>query len=305
MWCSAIRCLVTFILSLLVAPLAAQAQPAGKNTAHRLSSHRALLTGGPGKELEAFRQGLRDRGYVEDQTIALDIRWDEHQPERWPDLAAELVRLRVDLIVAGTVPPTRAAQHATSTIPIVMAISADPVGDGLVASLARPGGNITGLSGLNPELTGKRLELLTAAVPGLTRVALLLDARHLRRDIQRHEPRGCGPRAGGAPAAPGGARAGGVCGCLSGRPRGAGSGADHAGEPPVRWTPGPPRGAGAGEPSADNGRRCRVCHSGGLMDDGPPCSRTGTAPPPTCTRSCTAPNRRTCPWSSPRIQAGP
>jgi putative ABC transport system substrate-binding protein len=149
-----------------------------------------LAPGTPaGPWVDAFQQGLRDRGYIEDQTIALAIRWDEHHPERWPDLAAELVRLRVDLIVAGTAPAARAAQHATRTIPIVMATSADPVGDGLVASLARPGGNITGLSGMNPELTGKRLELLTAAVPGLTRVALLLEARHPRRDIilQDHE----------------------------------------------------------------------------------------------------------------------
>ena len=183
MWCSAIGCIVTLILSLLAAPLAATAPPAGK-----MPRIGVLALGTPaGPWVDAFRQGLRALGYVEDQTIALDIRWDEHHPERSPALAADLVRLRVDLIVVGTAAATRAAQHATSTIPIVMATSADPVGDGLVASLARPGGNITGLSSLNPDLTGKRLELLTEAVPGLARVALLLDARHSRRDGMLHD----------------------------------------------------------------------------------------------------------------------
>jgi putative ABC transport system substrate-binding protein len=123
--------------------------------------------------LARFRQGLRELGYVEDQTIALEIRWDEYQRERWPELAADLVRLRVDRIVAGTNAATQAARHATSSIPIVMAVSADPVGAGLVASLAHPGSNITGMSIMIPELTGKRLELLHEAVPSLTRVALL------------------------------------------------------------------------------------------------------------------------------------
>ena len=136
---------------------------------------------------EAFRQGLRDLGYLEDQTIALELRWDEHHPERWPALAADLVRLRVDCIVAGTTAATWAAKHATSTIPIVMPVSGDPVGVGLVASLAQPGGNVTGLSVISPELNGKRLELLTEAVPSLTRVALLLDAGDPRRHSQQHD----------------------------------------------------------------------------------------------------------------------
>jgi putative ABC transport system substrate-binding protein len=119
---------------------------------------------------------LRDLGYIEGQTITLEIRWAENQPERYPDLVAELVRLPVDIIVAGDAAAALAAKHATSTIPIVMAVSADPVRDGLVASLARPGGNITGLSIMVPEVSGKRLELLREAVPGLSHVALLLDA---------------------------------------------------------------------------------------------------------------------------------
>ena len=143
--------------------------------------------GEPGGWLDRFRQGLWDLGYVEGQTVALEVRWDTHQRERWPDLAADLVRLRVDLIVAGTTAAAQAAQHATRTIPIVIAVSADPVGDGLVASLAQPGGNLTGLSIMTPELTGKRLELLTEVVPGLARVALLLDVGNATWHAQRHD----------------------------------------------------------------------------------------------------------------------
>ena len=172
MWGRTLGCIVTLILSLLAVPLAAHAQPAVK--VPRLGVLvPGVPPGEPGGVFDRFRQGLRDLGYVEGQTVALEIRWDEYHPERWPDLAADLVRLRVDLIVAGTTAAARAAQYATSTIPIVMAISADPVGDGLVASLARPGGNVTGLSIMTPELTGKRLELLQEAVPGLSRVAVL------------------------------------------------------------------------------------------------------------------------------------
>jgi putative ABC transport system substrate-binding protein len=173
-------------LGLLAMPLAAEAQPGGKMPRLGVLMPGASA-GGPGRELDAFRQGLRDLGYVEGQTIALDIRLDEHHPERWPDLATDLVRLRVDLIVAGTTAAARAAKHATSAIPIVMAVRADPVGDGLVANLARPEGNITGLSVMIPEVTGKRLELLIEAVPGLARVALLLDARAPRRHAILHE----------------------------------------------------------------------------------------------------------------------
>src|SRR5262249_43791331 len=121
------------------------------------------------------------------QTIALEVRWDEDRSARWSDHVAALVRLPVDVIVAGSTATARAAQHATSTIPIVIAVSADPVGDGLVASLARPGGNLTGLSIMSPELNGKRLDLLTAAVPGLSRVALLLDTGSPRWQVELHD----------------------------------------------------------------------------------------------------------------------
>jgi putative tryptophan/tyrosine transport system substrate-binding protein len=187
MWCSAVGCLVTLILSLLVAPLATQAQPAGQMPRIGVLVP-GVPPGEPGGWLDRFRQGLRDLGYVEGQTITLELRWDEHHRERWPDLAADLVCLRVDLIVAGMTAAAQAAQHATSTIPIVMAVSSDPVGDGLVASLAQPGGNLTGLSIMTPGLTGKRLELLSEAVPGLARLALLLDAGDdLRRQAILHD----------------------------------------------------------------------------------------------------------------------
>ena len=122
--------------------------------------------------LEAFRQSLRELGYVEGQNIAIEFRWAEGKYERLPGLAAELVRLRVDVIVAYG-PAIQAAQQATGTIPIVMAVALDPVGAGHVASLGRPGGNITGLSSMAPELVGKQLELLKEVVPKVSRVALL------------------------------------------------------------------------------------------------------------------------------------
>jgi putative ABC transport system substrate-binding protein len=124
---------------------------------------------------EAFLQGLRELGYVDGKTIAIEWRWAEDKVERLPGLVAELVALNVDVIVINGTPAIKAAKNATTTIPIVMAVVGDPVGIGLVASLARPGGNLTGLSILAPELSGKRLELLKEAVPGLSRVAAILN----------------------------------------------------------------------------------------------------------------------------------
>jgi putative tryptophan/tyrosine transport system substrate-binding protein len=114
---------------------------------------------------EAFRQGLRDFGYVEGKNVRLEVRWGEGNLERMPALAAELVALKVDVLVAGSSPAVLAARQATRTIPIVMPVSSDPVGDGLVASLAHPGGNITGLSLMAPELGAKRLQLLRQVLP--------------------------------------------------------------------------------------------------------------------------------------------
>ncbi len=122
---------------------------------------------------EAFRQGLRELGYVEGKNIVTEYRYAEGKRDRLPALAAELVRLKVDVIVTAGASATRAAKKATSTIPIVMAQDSDPVGKGIVASLARPGGNITGLSTLAPEISGKQLELLKEIVPKLSRVAVL------------------------------------------------------------------------------------------------------------------------------------
>ncbi len=159
--------IVTLALGLFVAPLVAEAQRvAAVPRIGVLGTYNSPFW-------EAFRQGLRDLGYVDGRTIAIEYRWTEGSDERFPDFAAELVRLKVDVIVTWGTPAPLAAKNATRTIPIVMASSGDPVGTGLVASLARPGGNITGLSSLNWELEGKRLELLKEVVPGLSRVAVL------------------------------------------------------------------------------------------------------------------------------------
>jgi putative ABC transport system substrate-binding protein len=123
--------------------------------------------------VDAFRQGLRERGYVEGQNIVIEYRGAEGKYDRLPGLASELVGLKVDVIVASTTPAARAAQQATTTIPVVASTMQDPVGDGLVASLARPGGNITGLTLLSPELVPKRMELLKKALPNVSRVAVL------------------------------------------------------------------------------------------------------------------------------------
>src|SRR5438094_4949732 len=123
--------------------------------------------------VEAFRQELSKLGWIEGKNISIEYRFAEQKLERLPELAADLVRLKVDLIVVSGGPTPLAAKGATSTIPIVMTSFADPVGAGLVASLARPGGNVTGNSGLAPELITKRLEILKDAIPRLSRVGLL------------------------------------------------------------------------------------------------------------------------------------
>ena len=121
----------------------------------------------------AFRQGLHELGYVEGQNIAIEFRWAEGQYDRLPGLAAELVRLKVNVIVAAGLPATQAAKQATETIPIIMMNVGDPVASGIVASLARPGGNITGMSFMMPELVGKQLEMLKEVVPKVSRVGVL------------------------------------------------------------------------------------------------------------------------------------
>jgi putative tryptophan/tyrosine transport system substrate-binding protein len=120
--------------------------------------------------IEAFRQGMRELGYIEGENIAIEYRWAEGNSERLPGLASELVRLKVDMIVTAGPAATRPAKQATSTIPIVMSFDNDPVGNGFVSSLAQPGGNVTGLSAVFPELSGKRLELLKEVIPKLSRI---------------------------------------------------------------------------------------------------------------------------------------
>ena len=157
--------------SLLAVPLAAEAQQAGK--VYRIGY---LGYSSPSLErvlVEAFRQRLRDFGYLEGQNLVLEYRSAEGKRERLPELAADLVRLKVDVIVALATPEALAAKQATITIPIVVAAMADPVGDGLVASLARPGANVTGSTFLGPRLVPKRLELLKEIDPGASRVAVL------------------------------------------------------------------------------------------------------------------------------------
>jgi putative ABC transport system substrate-binding protein len=159
--------------TLVVAPLAAHAQPSA-----RISRIGVLVSSSPehpeGRAIvDVFRQALRARGHAEGRSVAFEYRWAEGRFDRFPALAAELVRARVDVIVAPNTPAARAAKQATSTVPIVAWAMQDPAADGLVASLARPGGNVTGLTFLGPELVPKRLELLKEALPGARRVAAL------------------------------------------------------------------------------------------------------------------------------------
>jgi putative tryptophan/tyrosine transport system substrate-binding protein len=164
------RFLLTSLAGALAAPLVVGAQQAAKIARIGwLAGNRAASPHLP----EAFRQGLRDLGYVESGNVVIEYRDAEGKFERLPALAAELVALKVDVIVAGGTPQALAAKQATRTVPIVFAAAGDPVTSGLITSLARPGGNVTGLTGLGPELVGKGLEQLTQAVPGVSRVAAL------------------------------------------------------------------------------------------------------------------------------------
>jgi putative ABC transport system substrate-binding protein len=160
--------------SLLAAPLAAGAQQAGK--VPRIGILWVYSPSVGSVFADAFRQGLRGLGYVEGRTILLEERWAEGKFDRLPSLAGELVRLNVDVIVTASTPAVQAAQQATRTIPIVMTLVTDPVQSGIVASLARPGGNITGLSLMHPELTGKRLALLKEVIPKIRRVGVFWSA---------------------------------------------------------------------------------------------------------------------------------
>jgi putative ABC transport system substrate-binding protein len=183
MWYSPVGCIVALTLSLLVAPLAAEAQPPGK--VYRIGY---LAVNPPPAHLwDALLDGLREHGYSEGRNLVFERRFSEGHAERFPELATELVRLRVDCILVPTTPAALAAKYATQTIPIVIWAAIDPVGAGLVASLARPGGNITGLSTQSAELEGKRLELLKEVVPQVSRVAVFWNAANPANASAWHE----------------------------------------------------------------------------------------------------------------------
>jgi ABC transporter substrate binding protein len=161
--CLALACLA---LACFSAPLAAEAQGAAKVLRVGWLHPQSL----PDQWVEGFRQGLREHGYVEGHDLIIERRWGDGRFDRLPAMAADLVRLNVDVVIAGNSAALRALQGATRTIPVVMVGVNDPVALGFIASLARPGGNFTGMSGLGPPLSGKRLELLREVAPGLTRI---------------------------------------------------------------------------------------------------------------------------------------
>jgi putative ABC transport system substrate-binding protein len=177
---------VIIVAALLTPSFAAEAQESKK-----IPRIGVLIAGHPPTRpsLEGFRQGLRDLGYVEGKNIVLELRWDEDKPNPWSALAADLIRLNVDVILAGHTVAALGAKQATTTVPIVIgAAGGDPVAGGLVASLARPGGNITGLSFLGTELSPKRLELLKESIPRLSRVAVIWHPASARNDeIERED----------------------------------------------------------------------------------------------------------------------
>jgi putative ABC transport system substrate-binding protein len=162
--------IVILALGILVAPFGSGAQPPTKVARIGFLS---LFGDAQSPVVKAFRQGLRELNYVEGQNIIIEARWAEGNPYRLANVAAELVRLKVDVLVASRTLAIRAAKTATTAIPIVMVAAGDPVDTGLITSLARPGGNLTGLATLTTELSGKRLELLKEAIPTLSRVAVL------------------------------------------------------------------------------------------------------------------------------------
>jgi len=170
----ALGLVVALSLAILAAPLATAAQQPGK--VPRIGVLSVFSPQGP-SPADGLRRGLRELGYVEGRNINVEWRLVDGRVERYPDLAAELVRLKVDVIVAGGDSPVSAARKATRTIPIVMVHATDPVESGFAASLARPGGNITGLSTQSTELVGKRLQLLREAVPNVSRMVVLLDPK--------------------------------------------------------------------------------------------------------------------------------
>lgn len=166
------RAFVVLATALLASPKTAHGQPA---KVHRIGFLGTTSPKSHGAFLDAFRDGLRERGYVEGRNVTIESRWAESDYGRLPALAADLVRLNVDVILTHGTPGARAAKDATPTIPIVVALAGDVVATGLVASLARPGGNLTGVSFFFPELNAKRLEMLKEALPSIKRVGVLMN----------------------------------------------------------------------------------------------------------------------------------
>jgi ABC-type uncharacterized transport system substrate-binding protein len=160
-------------LTIIVLAAALFAEAHAATNVHRIGYLAGITAEAQSARIEAFRQGLRELGYMEGKNLVIEARYAEGNPDRLPTLAANLVRLKVDVILSAGSSDTRAAKEATATIPIVMAAAGDPVASGFVASLARPGGNITGLSLLAPEISGKQLEILKEIVPKLSRVTVL------------------------------------------------------------------------------------------------------------------------------------
>jgi putative ABC transport system substrate-binding protein len=168
------RVFISGAVAVLAAPLVAEAQRAGK--VYRIG-YLSSASASPPTDLEPFRQGLRELGYVEGRDVLIEARFAEHKLDRLPELATELVWLKVDVIVTFSTPAAKAANQTTKTIPIVMSSGGDPVGSGLVASLARPGGNVTGLTHLaGPEMWGKVLEFLKEIAPKISRVGVLMNS---------------------------------------------------------------------------------------------------------------------------------
>ena len=177
------RFLLTSLGGVFAVPHAARAQPAAK--AYRLGY--LSIASGPSSRTEALRQGLRELGYIEGKNIAIEFRFAQNKAARLGDLATELVNLKVDLIITGGPTATRAAQQATRTLPVVMAWGGDPVAAKFVASLSRPGGNITGLTSMASELGSKRVGLLKEAVPHMSRLAVLWNPIHSEALASFHE----------------------------------------------------------------------------------------------------------------------
>ena len=174
--------LAVVTLRVLITPSATQAQQIGHvPRVGYLGTSSASLEP---ELVRAFREGLRDHGYVEGQNLLIEYRWAEGNDQRFPDLAADLVKLKVDIILTAGTPAALAAKRATQTIPIIMAVAGDPVGTGLVSSLARPGGNLTGLTAMVPDLEGKRLEMLREVFPKLAKLVVLLNSANSLTAIQ-------------------------------------------------------------------------------------------------------------------------